>query len=351
MAREMSERAASGVVSPLRGAVGGNPAMSRLLDELERYAQIKGEHVLRGAGEKAVGMLGNVGSEGGAAGAVGQAVGQAVGGGGGGGGGGLGKAVMGAVGGLARSRSKGAGGRKSTLIIHDIDIGRPIQTVYNQWTQYDSFSEFMRTIEGVEKQDEVRSNWRLKIGPSRRTWQGRVTEQIPDRRIAWTSEGAKGTTKGVVTFHPLCDDLTRVGVVMEYFPAGPVEKVANMFRFASRRTRLDLRNFRRFISDRDEATGAWRGEIHDGEITKEHEEEEEPETEAAGAEAQGQEEEQPEEERPEQEAREPEEAEPEGREGDEGDEQPEDVEEPEPEEEEEEQRERSRPRARGARAR
>jgi uncharacterized membrane protein len=158
----------------------------------------------------------------------------------------------------------GSGGGKSMNIEESIDIGAPVSTVYNQWTQFTDFSQFMKGVESVEQVSETETNWRVKVFKSRRTWKAKIQEQVPDHRIVWTSEGAKGSTKGVVTFHPLADDLTRVLVAIEYFPSGFMEKTGNMWRAAGRRTRLDLKNFRRFVMLEGKETGAWRGEVHKG---------------------------------------------------------------------------------------
>ncbi|MGW9030747.1 SRPBCC family protein, partial [Streptomyces sp. NPDC055722] len=111
--------------------------------------------------------------------------------------------------------------------------------------------------------------------------------QVPDYKIQWTSEGAKGTTKGVITFHALGENLTRILLVMEYYPSGLFEKTGNIWRAQGRRARLDFKNFDRFITLKGEAEDGWRGEIHDGEVVRTHEdaiaeeegeeEEEEPE--------------------------------------------------------------------------
>ena len=77
--------------------------------------------------------------------------------------------------------------------------------------------------------------------------------------------------RGVVTFHPLGDNLTRVLLVLEYFPKGLFEKTGNIWRAQGRRARLDLKLFRTFVMMRGEATGGWRGEIRDGEVVKDHE--------------------------------------------------------------------------------
>jgi uncharacterized membrane protein len=200
---------------------------------------------------------------------------------------------------------QGSGSRKSINIIEDIDVGVPLSVAYNQWTQFQEFSSFMKGVEGIDVRDEIESNWRLKIGLSGRSWEGQVTEEVPDRRIAWNSQGAKGSTKGVVSFHPLADDLTRVIVVMEYTPVGPVEQVGAMMRLQLRRVRLDLREFKKFISMQNEETGSWRGEIRDGEVVRQPEEEEEEPEEAAAQEQPEAEAEAPDEEAPEEETAEP----------------------------------------------
>src|SRR6476469_5087371 len=135
----------------------------------------------------------------------------------------------------------------------------------------------MKGVDSVDQTDEVNSNWRVKVFKSRRNFKSTVTEQIPDRKIAWSAEGAKGTTKGVVTFHPLADDLTQVLLVMEYYPQGLFEKTGNIWRAQGRRARLDLKHFRRFVMMRGEATGSWRGEIRDGEVVRSPEEVEQDE--------------------------------------------------------------------------
>lgn len=171
----------------------------------------------------------------------------------------------------------GGGGGKSgqlkmTNIEEGIDIGLPVDVVYNQWTQLKDFPKFMKGVEGVEQANEIESDWHVKVAFSRRSWKARMTEAIPDRRIVWTSEGAKGHTKGTVTFHPLSDDLTRVLLSMEYYPAGLFEKTGNIWRAGGRRARLDLKHFRRFIALSGEPTGAWRGEIRDGEVVRQPDE-------------------------------------------------------------------------------
>jgi uncharacterized membrane protein len=171
--------------------------------------------------------------------------------------------------------SGGSGGSvKATHIMESVDIGVPLRTVYDQWTQLQDFSGFTKGVQSVSPHDEVTSDWTAKIAFSTRSWKATVQEQVPDQRIVWTSEGAKGSTNGVVTFHELAPRLTRVVVVVEYYPAGFFEKTGNLWRAQGRRLRLDLKHFARHVTLRgeDEELEGWRGEIRDGEVVRSHEE-------------------------------------------------------------------------------
>ncbi|GGV22107.1 cyclase [Streptomyces longisporoflavus] len=170
-----------------------------------------------------------------------------------------------------KGRKKGGAGQKPTVIMEFIDVGVPLRTAYDQWTQYQEFSTFAKGVKSANRADDTTSDWQAKIFWSSRSWKAHTTEQVADDRIAWTSEGAKGTTKGVVSFHSLAENLTRVLLVLEYYPKGLFEKTGNIWRAQGRRARLDLKNFARFITIKGEAEDGWRGEIRDGEVVISHE--------------------------------------------------------------------------------
>ncbi|MFI1370044.1 SRPBCC family protein [Streptomyces griseochromogenes] len=174
-----------------------------------------------------------------------------------------------------------AGSTKVMNIIEVLDVGVPIRTAYNYWTQYEEFSGFTKGVRSVSKNDEAASTWKVKVGPSTRGWKATVEEQVPDDRIVWNSEGAKGTTHGCVSFHELTPTLTRIVLVVEYYPSGFFEKTGNLWRAQGRRLRLDFKNFQRYVTFADEEVEGWRGEIRDSEVVRSHEEALEEE-EAAG---------------------------------------------------------------------
>ncbi|WML81527.1 SRPBCC family protein [Streptomyces sp. VNUA74] len=166
-----------------------------------------------------------------------------------------------------------AGSVKVTNIVEVVDVGKPVRTVYDRWTQLEEFSSFTKGVQSVSQSDDTESDWKAKIAFSNRSWKATVQEQVPDERIVWNSEGGKGTTRGAVSFHELTPDLTRVVAVVEYYPSGFFERTGNIWRAQGRRLRLDLKHFLRYatLSDDEELEG-WRGEIRDGEVVRTHEE-------------------------------------------------------------------------------
>jgi hypothetical protein len=264
----------------MKDEVTRSPAVDRLKEELQTYLQARAEHAVSGLGRRlgdtvtkfgeqqgggAGGLLGSLG-KGGEALAEGKSPTKAA--------FAVGKdAVKDKVKGLfGGGRGKGGGGKsKSVVIVEDIDVGVPVREAYDQWTQFQEFSTFAKGVVSVERSDDTSSNWKVKVAKSTRSLKANVTEQVPDERITWTTQGEKGTVKGVVTFHSLGDNLTRVLLVLEYFPGGFFEKTGNIWRAQGRRARLDLKLYRKFIMMRGEATDGWRGEIRDGEVVVDHE--------------------------------------------------------------------------------
>jgi uncharacterized membrane protein len=141
-----------------------------------------------------------------------------------------------------------------------IDIHVPVQTAYNQWTQFEEFPRFMEGVESVKQLDDTRLHWVANVAGERKEWDARITEQVPDQRIAWRSEGGEFTA-GTVSFQPLGADHTRVTVRIEYEPEGITEKAGDMLGFVSRRVEGDLERFKDFIESRGQETGAWRGTV------------------------------------------------------------------------------------------
>ena len=147
-----------------------------------------------------------------------------------------------------------------TTVEKSIEVERPVHDVYNQWTQFEEFPRFMEHVEDLRQIDDKTLHWVTVIGGQRPEWYAEITEQIPDERIAWTSrDGAYNA--GVVTFHRLDDNHTKVMLQLAFEPSGVVETVGDKLGFVSRSIEGDLQRFKDFIESRGVPTGAWRGEI------------------------------------------------------------------------------------------
>jgi uncharacterized membrane protein len=177
----------------------------------------------------------------------------------------------------AFSGAGGGGGKKIkvTVISEDQDIGLPLRTTYDLWTQFADFPSFMKKVESVEQADDAKTNWKAQVLWSHRTWEATIVEQVPDSHIVWRSKGPKGHVDGAVTFTELGPNLTRVMLVLEYHPQGLFERTGNLWRAQGRRARLEFQHFRRHamsnvLIKQDEVEG-WRGEIRDSEVVVSHE--------------------------------------------------------------------------------
>jgi hypothetical protein len=203
-------------------------------------------------------------------------------------------------------------------VTESIEVDVPVGTAYNQWTQFESFPNFMGGVESVTQLDDTTNHWVTKVGGVEREFDTRITEQEPDRVIAWHSVDGKSHS-GRVTFEPvaatdenatsggalggrdtgpsaadaqvgttaggLAPDLsagvdpsvqraaagyvggsTRVTVEMTWDDETFVEKVGGALGIDSMQVKGDLRKFKEFIESRGSETGGWRGEVSGGHV-------------------------------------------------------------------------------------
>ncbi|QEE61535.1 SRPBCC family protein [Salinibacterium sp. dk2585] len=146
-------------------------------------------------------------------------------------------------------------------VIETIDVDVPVNTAYNQWTQFESFPHFMSMVKKITQTTDEVTHWEVVIAGQEREFDAKITEQIPDERIAWNSIGGDDNHAGVVTFHKLTDTSTRVTVQLDWEPHGLLEKAGDVLGFDDRSVKADMKNFKKFIEGRGHETGAWRGEV------------------------------------------------------------------------------------------
>jgi uncharacterized membrane protein len=141
-----------------------------------------------------------------------------------------------------------------------VEVNCPIRTVYNQWTQFEEFPRFMAGVKEVRQIDDTHVHWRAEIWGKEKEWDAEITEQEPDKRISWKSVSGAGNA-GTVRFEPLGADRTRVRLVMAYEPEGAVENIGDAVGIFSARVQNTVEDFKKFIENRGQETGAWRGEV------------------------------------------------------------------------------------------
>ncbi|MHB1235547.1 MAG: SRPBCC family protein [Microbacteriaceae bacterium] len=142
----------------------------------------------------------------------------------------------------------------------DIDVNVPVSTAYNQWTQFESFPQFFSGVDEVTQIDDTHLHWKVSIAGVEREFDAEITEQIPDTRIAWTSTEGEAHA-GVVTFHRLSEDQTRISLRLEWQPQGALEKSGALLQVDDIQIDRDLRRFKDLIENNGFETGAWRGSI------------------------------------------------------------------------------------------
>ncbi len=148
----------------------------------------------------------------------------------------------------------------SASVEKSIEVEAPLHTVYNQWTQFETFPEFMEGVVEVKQLSDTKLHWKAKVAGKEKEWDAEITEQNPDERIAWKAvDGAPNA--GVVTFHRISDDTTRVTLQLEAEPEGIIEEVGDKLGVFDHRVDGDLKRFKEFVEARGTETGAWRGEV------------------------------------------------------------------------------------------
>ncbi len=147
-----------------------------------------------------------------------------------------------------------------STVQESIEVNVPVRAAYDQWTQFEEFPRFMEGVEEVRQVTDTRTHWVTEVGGTKREFDAEITEQVPDKRIAWRAVDGPDQG-GVVMFEPVGSGATRVTVEMDFAPEGVVEKAGDALGVVDRRVKGDLARFKEFIEQRGVETGAWRGEV------------------------------------------------------------------------------------------
>jgi len=151
-------------------------------------------------------------------------------------------------------------------IENSIEVQVPVRQAYNQWTQFEEFPAFMEGIQSVQQLDDTHVHWVAEIGGESREWTTEITEQQPDKKVAWKTIEGEVRNDGAVTFEQVAGGQTRVNVEMDVEGESAAENVAgDLLGVVRSQVRGDLERFKQLIENRDQETGAWRGAVREGE--------------------------------------------------------------------------------------
>jgi len=160
------------------------------------------------------------------------------------------------------------GGTSPRTIDESIEVNVPVSTAYNQWTQFEDFPLFMEGVDHVQQlDDDTRLHWVATVAGKTAEWNSKILEQHPDRQISWISEDGK-KTRGTVTFEPIGESKTLIHLSMSYQAEGLKEALGSAAGLDQRRVRGDLDRFKELIESRGAESGAWRGEVSAGRLSK-----------------------------------------------------------------------------------
>jgi len=145
--------------------------------------------------------------------------------------------------------------------IETVDVNVPVTVAYNQWTQFEEFPKFLSFVESITQVTDTLTDWKVKIGGVEREFEAQITEQHPDERVAWNSTGGQVDHGGVVTFHKLAENETRVTVQLDWEATGLMEKAGAALGVDNHAIKKDLANFKEFIEAKGTVDGGWRGDV------------------------------------------------------------------------------------------
>lgn len=100
------------------------------------------------------------------------------------------------------------------VIEESIEVEAAAAVVFERWTHFESFPEFMEGIAAVQRAGDRQLHWRGMIAGQPREWISTVTVWIPHRRLAWRSTSAGKHSSRVVCIEEAGPGRTRVTIKM-----------------------------------------------------------------------------------------------------------------------------------------
>ncbi|SDE29325.1 SRPBCC family protein [Auraticoccus monumenti] len=143
-----------------------------------------------------------------------------------------------------------------------VDVDVPIARAYNQWTQFETFPQFMDGVTSVTHTDDTHTHWVVKVGAATREFDTEITDQRPDELVAWRSTGGDGGRHtGRVTFQTLGASSTRVNIALSWDPRGLVEKAGVLLHMDQVAVAQSAAEFKSLVEKPGSGSVGWRGDV------------------------------------------------------------------------------------------
>lgn len=148
---------------------------------------------------------------------------------------------------------------------HTVVVDLPLVTVYDQWTQFESYPRFMDNVDSVRQLDPRMTHWQVTVGGITREYDAEILQQKPGEIIEWRTVSGPDQG-GRVTFMSVDPEHTRVTLHLDFEPQGVTERVGEAVGVVSSSVKDSLERFKTFIEERGTAEGGWHGRIEPASI-------------------------------------------------------------------------------------
>lgn len=132
-------------------------------------------------------------------------------------------------------------------IQQSIEIGVPVRAAYQQLLRFEDYPRFLQEVDVVRRQDANHLHWSVNLSYRTLEWDAEITEQQPDRCIAWHS-GNGPITDERIELQPLGPSKSRVTLTIDCDPLQLVPaQDGNADLKVEERMRADLERFRIYV--------------------------------------------------------------------------------------------------------
>jgi uncharacterized membrane protein len=87
-------------------------------------------------------------------------------------------------------------------VAETIEVALPVRTVYEQWSRFEFFPQFMSGVESLTRVSDRITHWVTNIGGVQREFDAETVDDRPDERISWRSSDGVSHA-GAVSFTQL----------------------------------------------------------------------------------------------------------------------------------------------------